>query len=184
MTDNGTYRNDNYSGWQSIVSYLLDLADLYGFHVQQIKEKFGGLRFYYSYDKDDTNKDNQRKMAAAVRGAEATSFRTCEECGKSGMIHRDLDWWRTLCDEHYEPYVKNDSIRLKVIPQDTLYETEVTCDECTNQIRFQGTSTKDLLRHAAQNGWSLNFTRSRARCPKHVRTPSKGLDVPEEPRGK
>lgn len=59
--------------------------------VAQIKEKFGGLRFYY--DGGD----------ACVRGmvtmAEEWAARTCEECGKPGVI-RGGGWIRTLCDEH------------------------------------------------------------------------------------
>ena len=59
--------------------------------VAQIKEKFGGLRFYY-----DGGDDSVRGM---VRMAEAWADRHCEECGKPGT-RRSGGWLKTLCDEH------------------------------------------------------------------------------------
>lgn len=59
--------------------------------VQQIKEKFGGLRFYY-----DGGDDRIRGM---VSMAESWAARTCEECGKPGKS-RSGGWIKTLCDEH------------------------------------------------------------------------------------
>lgn len=59
--------------------------------IEQIKEKFGGLRFYYQGG-DDT-------IAGMVRMAESWADATCEQCGKPGVI-RNGNWIRTLCDEH------------------------------------------------------------------------------------
>ena len=59
--------------------------------VEQIKEKFGGLRFYYSGG-DDT-------VAGMVRMAEAWADVACEECGAFGK-RRSGGWIRTLCDHH------------------------------------------------------------------------------------
>lgn len=59
--------------------------------VNQIKEKFGGLRFYYSGG-DDT-------VDGMVRMAESWAARHCEECGKPGKS-RSTGWIKTLCDEH------------------------------------------------------------------------------------
>lgn len=61
--------------------------------VEQIKEKFGGLRFYYQGG-DET-------VAGMVRMAEAWANVTCEECGKPGE-RRTGGWIRTLCDRHEE----------------------------------------------------------------------------------
>ena len=63
--------------------------------VEQIKEKFGGLRFYYSGG-DDT-------VAGMVRMAEAWADTACEECGGIGK-RRDGGWIRTLCDVHEAEY--------------------------------------------------------------------------------
>lgn len=59
--------------------------------VTQIKEKFGGLRFYYDGG-DDT-------VDGMVRMAESWAARTCEVCGNPGTS-RSGGWIRTLCDEH------------------------------------------------------------------------------------
>ena len=59
--------------------------------VAQIKEKFGGLRFYYDGG-DDT-------VDGMVRMAESWAARSCEECGQPGTS-RNGGWIRTLCDKH------------------------------------------------------------------------------------
>jgi hypothetical protein len=78
--------------------------------VEQIKEKFGGLRFYYQGG-DDT-------VDGMVRMAEMWAGRVCEECGKPGKS-RNTGWIKTLCDEHdaerqqrYETYAKNNGLEL------------------------------------------------------------------------
>lgn len=59
--------------------------------VAQIKEKFGGLRFYYDGG-DDT-------VDGMVRMAEAWADHSCEECGSPGKS-RSGGWIKTLCDKH------------------------------------------------------------------------------------
>jgi hypothetical protein len=74
--------------------------------VEQIKEKFGGLRFYYSGG-DDT-------VAGMVRMAEAWASHACEECGAPGKSGGQ-GWIKTLCpvhraeaDAHYLERVSNE----------------------------------------------------------------------------
>lgn len=59
--------------------------------VQQIKEKFGGLRFYHSGGDDHIH--------GMVQMAEAFAGTLCEECGGIGK-RRSGNWVRTLCDTH------------------------------------------------------------------------------------
>lgn len=59
--------------------------------VDQIKEKFGGLRFYYS--------GGDQVVDGMVRMAESWANRTCEVCGDPG-VRRSGGWVRTLCDKH------------------------------------------------------------------------------------
>lgn len=59
--------------------------------VCQIKEKFGGLRFYYEGGNDI--------ISGMVTMAEAMASQTCETCGKPGQL-RSGGWIKTLCDEH------------------------------------------------------------------------------------
>jgi hypothetical protein len=59
--------------------------------VEQIKEKFGGLRFYYQ--------GGDEQIHGMVRMAEAWADTACEECGAVGK-RRSGGWIRTLCDVH------------------------------------------------------------------------------------
>jgi hypothetical protein len=59
--------------------------------VEQIKEKFGGLRFYYQ--------GGDEQIHGMVRMAEAWAANCCEECCAPG-IRRNGGWIRTLCDQH------------------------------------------------------------------------------------
>ena len=59
--------------------------------VAQIKEKFGGLRFYYE--------GGDEQIHGMVRMAEAWADRSCEECGAPGKSRRS-GWIKTLCDAH------------------------------------------------------------------------------------
>jgi hypothetical protein len=65
--------------------------DIAQVEVQQIKEKFGGLRFYYSGGDDE--------ISGMVRMAESFADTLCEECGGLGK-RRNGGWVRTLCDVH------------------------------------------------------------------------------------
>ena len=57
----------------------------------QVKEKFGGLRFYVQGATD--------KHWNYISFAEGMSYRTCEECGGVGQRYT-IGWHRTLCDIH------------------------------------------------------------------------------------
>ena len=59
----------------------------------QIKEKFGGLRFYVQAATD--------KHYSYISFAESMSYRTCEECGAPGKRYTG-GWHKTLCDIHAE----------------------------------------------------------------------------------
>ena len=64
------------------------------FMLLQIKEKFGGLRYYADGDVDE-------QMDGMIDFAEALSYTICEECGAPGKL-RSGGWMRTLCDKHEE----------------------------------------------------------------------------------
>lgn len=57
----------------------------------QVKEKFGGLRFYVQAATD--------KHYSYITFAESMSYHTCEECGAPGKTYTD-GWHITLCDIH------------------------------------------------------------------------------------
>ncbi len=73
------------------VQALVDQQDI-GQHVaQHVKEKFGGLRFYW-YASDD-------RVDAMTDLAEALSHFTCEQCGAPGVRNTN-GWMSTRCDLH------------------------------------------------------------------------------------
>ena len=61
--------------------------------LDQVKEKFGTLRFYYTGGDD--------VIDGMVRMAESMSGVTCEECGSPGK-RVGGGWITTLCEEHAE----------------------------------------------------------------------------------
>jgi hypothetical protein len=63
--------------------------------ADQVKEKFGGLRFYYH--------GGDEHISGMVRMAESWASVTCETCGDRGTI-RHGGWIRTLCDKHEAEY--------------------------------------------------------------------------------
>lgn len=61
------------------------------FVAEQVKEKFGTLRFYYSGGNEYTS--------GVANMAEAMSGSICETCGKPGSTG-GKGWIRTACEEH------------------------------------------------------------------------------------
>lgn len=60
--------------------------------VHQIKEKFGGLRFYCA-----TPSGTRYELRGMLQLAESMSFRICDVCGNQGEARKG-SWIRTLCD--------------------------------------------------------------------------------------
>ena len=81
------------AGWRPMVLELIELCKKHNVSVHQIKEKFGGLRFYTSAA--------PQGLQQLIWAAEMLSNRICEECGANGE-HRDVDWIKTLCDRCFE----------------------------------------------------------------------------------
>lgn len=72
------------------------------FYVTQVKEKFGGLRFYFSAGSDEiydlTNKAGKE------------SFKICEICGDKGKCRCKNHWYSTLCTQHWKEWQNKDSM--------------------------------------------------------------------------
>ena len=82
------------------------------FQVAQVKEKFGGLRFYYSWDSepfDDSTSANLKfyTVNGMVHFAESFSYKICEICGNSGKLRQVNGWMTTQCDSCYNESVKS-----------------------------------------------------------------------------
>jgi len=83
------------SGWYALVKDLIaKLIELeWDKEVHQVKQKYGGLRFYTGAVSDE--------MRTAIREYENLSYKTCEVCGEPGEI-RSGGWMETLCETHFE----------------------------------------------------------------------------------
>lgn len=89
-------------GWYNILDVLchniqshIDRNNLPQVQATQIKEKYGGLRFYTNFS--DEYIDGLIDMAANM------SYRTCEYCGNPGKSN-DEGWIVTLCDPCRKQY--------------------------------------------------------------------------------
>ena len=83
-------------GWRHLVSTLVDNLIAAGWNgvVYQVKEKFGGLRFYIG--------ESNKKIDDLISAAEDASYKICDVCGAPGTLRGDK-WLRTRCDEHSVP---------------------------------------------------------------------------------
>lgn len=80
-------------GWSKILDKLYDIKPR-SVHVLQVKEKWGGLRFYIG--------GASREFHDAIEAAEKESYLTCERCGNPGKLRGGLSWKLTLCEKHYQ----------------------------------------------------------------------------------
>ena len=89
-------------GWRKLIEPLFEQARKEGVDVLQVKEKFGGLRFYVSSASQEFND--------MIDQAEHDSFEVCEQCGEPGYKDNDGGYWiRTLCDEHHKEIKKRNA---------------------------------------------------------------------------
>lgn len=79
------------SACQLMQSHLDWKPDVPQVVAMQVKEKFGGLRFYYEGGDD--------YCAGVAAMAEHMSGKTCEECGAPGTTGGN-GWISTLCETH------------------------------------------------------------------------------------
>ena len=91
-------------GWEDLVNPLIDMCIKQDATISQVKEKFGGLRFYVW--------GGDKKLHKAIEKAEEKSLTTCERCGAPGRaVTIGHGWAKTLCEGHFgkkeEPYEDN-----------------------------------------------------------------------------
>ncbi len=99
------------AGWYPVIIELdRDLAALDpDYELHQVKEKFGGLRFYANSRND--NPEHREAFNARIRQAEQVCASTCETCGAPGKLHDEFAWLRTLCDQHAEARTADEAAR-------------------------------------------------------------------------
>jgi len=88
-------------GWFTIIDTLMGLIQNHikwnkdmKINLTQVKEKYGGLCFYYQGGGDE--------IYGMVRMAEAMSYRTCEFCGTNKNIGHTTGWIFTICKDCFD----------------------------------------------------------------------------------
>lgn len=97
MTDTAMCWGFPGNGWYNLIYKLSkdiqDCIDLNGYkqvEAVQVKEKFGGLRYYVDSATED--------IWDLIDVAEQDSYTICEVCGKPGKLIGG-GWMRTLCED-------------------------------------------------------------------------------------
>jgi len=84
------------NNWRGSLKFIKVEANRYPQIVAlQVKEKFGGLRFYVQ---GATN-----MQYAVISWAESLSYHICEKCGSTKNIGTTEGWISTLCEECHDP---------------------------------------------------------------------------------
>jgi hypothetical protein len=80
-------------GWYPLIDDLCAkiVATSSSVQVMQVKEKFGGLRFYVTGSNDVVD--------MLIRDASDASYTICEVCGAPGTLSTGR-WWKTVCEKH------------------------------------------------------------------------------------
>lgn len=82
-------------GWYNIIQACIDELLKLGWNkrIHQVKEKFGGLRFYVG------DEDMPTGGYEVIEKYEKLSITTCEICGNDGVLRKG-NWLKTLCEAH------------------------------------------------------------------------------------
>ena len=92
-------------GWGAPIREIDEFISQYDpdYKVDQIKEKFGGLRFYFSLSKDHSlDSKTIDEIYRFVSEKEEATMSICEQCGVDSKQQNRNMWISTLCDDCYE----------------------------------------------------------------------------------
>lgn len=123
-------------GWYNLIYDLGSKISGYCIHnnipipdINQIKEKFGTLRFYYLFKgKEQIDKIHLDIIKEWVNTAERNSENICEYCGEPGKLFVTCGLWEVLCDNHK----RNNALTVEEyrIEQAILQKARRKCNVC------------------------------------------------------
>jgi hypothetical protein len=90
-------------GWYTLIYVISELLTKHdpGIYAVQVKEKFGGLRFYH-------NGGNDYSLGIEMTAGTLSSY-ICEICGAPGFLNDNEGWWSTRCEEHGRGHLDTDN---------------------------------------------------------------------------
>lgn len=120
-------------GWGKLIDKFYDVKEQIApsIVVQQVKEKFGGIRIYIGFGEDIEDEDvssSYEELLGIIDELEQESYKTCEACGAFGQMAKRYGWYKTLCVECAE---KDDYQIVKQVPTVIKYQ-KGDVDEKTN----------------------------------------------------
>lgn len=142
-------------GWNGLIENLCHILSDYLEHsvpeeirgemyVVQVKEKFGGLRFYMNQETP--------YITGAIALAESMSFQICEQCGAPGKP-RTGGWVRTLCEKHAALEVKRrqkENAKCQAEQRQRAKAKEKAQESLTKQAEVAGVSPQGLVNQLLQ----------------------------------
>lgn len=81
-------------GWLQLIDEFLSNVTTSNPQIVQIKEKFGGLRIYGSFNAEDE---------ALLEVYEEKAYHTCDACSSPGRLISTNGWLSVRCDTHTPP---------------------------------------------------------------------------------
>jgi len=100
---------ENDDGWCKLINNLCfeiqnycSLMSIEPPIIDQIKSKWGTLRFYYHFENYIEEHDNF--VEKLVNKVEHESSVTCEFCGYGGRLSSNMGWLWTVCFDCYKKY--------------------------------------------------------------------------------
>lgn len=107
-----TFKFYHGDGWYFLIEKLSEKLQNYPVKIVQVKEKFGGLRYYVEYA-TPISIISMADINNLISETESESFHTCEMTGNIGRLckSRGKTWFKTLSEEKakeldYEPYIR------------------------------------------------------------------------------
>ena len=127
------------TGWKELYQPIFDWIKEYNeshkddekIIVHQVKEKYGGLRFYVNF--------YPKELDELISNAENESYEVCEICGSRKNVGITIDgWYETVCSnclqktlknnntKHYRLWEKNDNKKVYKVSKDKIEQHEIT----------------------------------------------------------
>lgn len=108
----------------------------------QVKEKFGGLRFYID--------GGDQYIYGLIQMAEQIAFYTCQECGDAGTTKGSKGWIGVLCPTHRKLY--NDQIKRQANANPVIEASEFTDEELVGALYdYEGVITEQSIKQIYKN---------------------------------